>query len=596
MSSGRESVPRTREARASQTTNARVFAATLASQGVGPVIVSPGSRSTPLVLACAEHPDLETVSVIDERSAAFFALGWARASDRPAVLLCTSGSAAGHYLPALMEADAAEIPVLVVTANRPIERESSGASQTAVQRHLYGLVVRRDYEVDLALASERGSAAVARVVGQAVARTTAPLPGPVHVDVRLRKPLEPEEWPMPDAFQPREPRRPRWFGARALADEEAVDEIVSLVAAADRPMLAVGPAPRRVREAAAAVASIAQSGLPMFCEWTSQLREQSEFWALGAGLASGRVRRRLRPDLVVQLGTAPVSAGWEPWIEQCAADGAQHIVVQSGRMRDARSTATHVLVTDPAPFLNQLATRLTAENGARWSAWHEALRAIHDAVAGVLVEQWEDAGLELRAARAAITECPGGVLGLGNSLAVRHAEGAPPATSSGDAGAWSWIWHQRGLSGIDGLIAGMAGSLRAAASEAGSALPGRLLLGDVSFVHDLGSLALLRSDWAKRLDVVMLDNGGGRIFERLPLAKLDLDPATRDLFVTPPSVDLGAAARAAGLAYHEVSSADELVAELGKGRDGARVLHVRCPPTEVNADHRRILAALDRIE
>lgn len=575
--------------REAQAANARAFAATLAARGVGPVVISPGSRSTPLVLACAEHPDLETLSVIDERSAAFFALGWSRATGRPAVLLCTSGSAAGHYLPAIMEADQAELPMLVVTANRPIEREASGAPQTAVQRHLYSHVVRLDLEVDLALDSERGAGAVRRVVAQAVARSVGPVPGPVHVDVRIRRPLEPQEWPAPP---PRNAETPRWHMGRWTVDDQGLGEVVALVANARRPMVVAGPAPRWAADAAESAASLSSRSLPIFGEWTSQLRAQGEFWALGAGLQSARVREEIEPDLVVQLGTAPVSSGWEPWIERCVARGARHVVVQSGRMRDARSTATDVVVVDPALLLQRLGARLPAGTERRWSRWRDELTKLHGAIAAVLEREWNASGLELQAARAAICEAPSGVLGFGNSLAIRHAEGVP--ASHPGASSWSWVWHQRGLSGIDGLLAGMAGSLRAVA-ERGRAQPARLILGDVSFVHDLGSLGLLRASWAERLDVVVLDNGGGRIFERLPLERLALDEATRNLFATPIGVDLAKAVGAWGLDYHEIFDLEGLVARLHTASRGARVLHVRCPGAEVTADHQRILAALDRV-
>lgn len=579
-----------------QTQNARALAAALAAQAVGPIVVSPGSRSTPIVLACAEHPEIETVSVVDERSAGFFALGWARSTGRPAVLLCTSGSAAGHYLPAIMEADASELPLLIVTANRPIERESSGAPQTAVQRHLYAHTVRRSMEIDLDLNSARATRAVTRVTAQAAARTVAPLPGPVHLDVRIRKPLEPGDWPV-------SPRRaavaPRWYPGSWTEDEDTIEDLAALVAEAERPLLVAGPAPRGALTGLRAARRLLDVGLPGFYEWTSQMRCAGEFWALGAGLQAERIREHLRPDLVLQLGMAPVTSGWEPWIENRVAAGTHHVVVQSGRMRDSRSTATTVMTGDPARVLTKLAASLDSEDGTQWASWMETLRRAHDFIVDVLGREGQASGLELQAARAALIENPGGVLGLGNSLAIRHAEGVP-ITADGAAVSipaqtgWSWVWHQRGLSGIDGLISGMAGSLHAAAAEAGEPVPARLLLGDVSLVHDLGSLGLLQSAAAGRLDVVALDNGGGRIFERLPAHDLQLDEPTRQLFSTPPTVDFGKAVDAWDLHYLEVRELAALVAALQtRPESGARVIHVRCGGSEVTADHRRIVAALN---
>ena len=173
---------------------ARVLLTSLADAGVHDVIVSPGSRSTPFVLAAlrlADEGRLNCHDVVDERSAAFFALGRARVTGRPALLLCTSGSAMTHYFPAVVEADADRLPLLILSADRPVELQHCGANQTLDQLHLFGRHVRRFVDLGLAQATPDALRSLRRQAAQAVFESTWPTPGAVHLNARARKPLEP---------------------------------------------------------------------------------------------------------------------------------------------------------------------------------------------------------------------------------------------------------------------------------------------------------------------------------------------------------------------------------------------------------------------
>ena len=174
-----------------QTLWAELIAATLADAGVRTCVISPGSRSTPLVAALAADGRCALPTIIDERAAAFFALGVARATGEPVALVCTSGTAAAHYLPALIEASAAGIPLLAITADRPPELQACGANQTIDQVHLYGGFVRGAFDLGAPVASALALRAVRRKLTQAVLLARGPHPGPVHLEVPLRKPLEP---------------------------------------------------------------------------------------------------------------------------------------------------------------------------------------------------------------------------------------------------------------------------------------------------------------------------------------------------------------------------------------------------------------------
>ncbi|HHC73364.1 MAG TPA: 2-succinyl-5-enolpyruvyl-6-hydroxy-3-cyclohexene-1-carboxylic-acid synthase, partial [Thiotrichales bacterium] len=172
-----------------------VLVATLAGSGVRHAVLSPGSRSTPLALACLRHPSIETHITIDERSAAFLALGLARESGVPALVIATSGSAPGHWLPAVMEANHGAVPLLLLSADRPPELVGWGANQTTDQQHLFGGQVRAFHTVNTANDSEEGLRQVAQLARRAFQESRWPLPGPVHLNLPFREPLLPEGWP-----------------------------------------------------------------------------------------------------------------------------------------------------------------------------------------------------------------------------------------------------------------------------------------------------------------------------------------------------------------------------------------------------------------
>ncbi len=242
--------------------------------GVEDVIVSPGSRSTPFVLAAAEHPALRCHDIVDERSAAFYALGRARATGRPSLLLCTSGSAPAHYFPAVIEASAAFVPLLVLSADRPFELHGCGASQTVDQLRLYGDHVR--WFVDLG-APEPGEAALLslrRAAVRAVAESLGPTPGPVHVNARARKPLEPSaEALAAQTLRGEWPPVTRVLPTRTLPSDEAVEALGRACLEARDGVIVCGPASVGEREAGGAIRDLARrTGFALLSEATSQVR------------------------------------------------------------------------------------------------------------------------------------------------------------------------------------------------------------------------------------------------------------------------------------------------------------------------------------
>ncbi len=563
-----------------QTIWAELIVGSLADAGVTTCVVSPGSRSTPLVAALAADGRFDLPTIIDERAAAFFALGVARATGAPAAMVCTSGSAAAHYLPAIVEASAAGVPLIAITADRPPELQQCGATQTIDQIGIYGSFVRGAFDLGAPVASVLALRAVRRKVIQAVALARGPHPGPVQLEVPLRKPLEPA---LPATDDERAFARAAaqlrktavTAGVPRLApDPAALAELARAIASEPRGVIVAGALPPRVREAVLAFA--ARTGYPVLSEIASQLRFGPRAAAVidHVDLVLAAPELAPAPRLVIQLGAEPVAAAWpgpladaERWV---LADHAWH---------DADSSARGVIVGDVAAAIAGLPCERSDRTFA--AAWVEADRRASAALERALAAHPRS---EVAAVRAAIGAMPpGAILQLGNSLPIRVADHAS-ASEAPHA-----VIAQRGAAGIDGLVASAAGATRAGA-------PVLLVLGDVSFAHDLGGLLAAR-EAAAPLAIVVVDNAGGQIFAGLPVARAGLGAAFDRHFLTPPALDPAAVATALGARAITAASPAAVAAAVAEALATRATTVIHAPVTASGArDVRRdALAALTPI-
>ena len=520
----------------------------LARSGVGHVVVSPGSRSTPLVLA-AERADVEVHTAIDERAAGFFALGQARVTQRPTALIATSGTAGAHYFPAVMEASAAGLPLVAVTADRPHELQACGAPQTTDQLSLFGRHVRAFFELGVPDSNPDALAAVGRMATQSVWAATSPDPGPVHINFRARKPLEPMPGVVPEV------PRSSYSLPRCLPDPATIQDIAARCRQSRRGLIACGPQTDLTPEAAAAL--VKATGFPLVAEATSNLRFRRlsvpRLDGLDALLLSKSFFESARPDLVLEFGGPLTSSAWHRWMRRHRPD--RVVVTSRARWFDPHNNAAHLAFCEPEALAQGLVESLdpSAQTDGSWR------RASQKVWAGVERVLCQDRLLEGAAARAVVQALQDGdALMVANSLPVRHLDLWCPARD-----VEARVLSQRGVNGIDGLIAGAAG--------AASVWPGRvhLLIGDVAFAHDVGGLALARGQ--DNLSTVVLDNAGGRIFEQLPVADLG---RPLDRFVTPPELSVKDAAQAFGMRYQRAETLDELRQALGQGG----IVHAVVPP------------------
>lgn len=576
---------------------ARWLAAGFVAAGVRQVVVSPGSRSTPFLCALAEEPSLVLADVIDERTAAFYALGVARASGEPALLLCTSGTAAAHYLPAVIEASESRTPLLILTADRPLELQDCGAPQTIDQVRLFGHHVRAFHELGAARGSDRALLAVRRKVVQAVATSQTPRPGPVHLNARARKPLEPLST-AGSALEPKD-EAPRFFAAAHTTTAAAVRWLVERCQRAERGLLVAGSAclsshPAHGGAVADAVARFQErTGFVVAADLSSQLPYSgrlSEVPRLSRWIGAALEGDGLRPDLILQLGSAPLSNRWSELVDRA---GTELIVLSPYTWPDPTSRAIAVLEGPIADALDGVVSGLSetpiadSQRAFRGQLGAEETR-IEEAIFEALVGQVLTEGKVVRRAIEALQE--GSLLGLGNSLPIRLAETWGPPTA-----APLRIMSQRGASGIDGLISGFAGSVTVLQEHGVHCPSALLLLGDLSFLHDLGGLRLAAKVSLPTV-LVVLNNQGGRIFEQLPVATDRPGGVSLDHWVTPHSMSFRGAADQFSLAYQRVTEVAELDAALTAAlrHRGASIVEAVLPPHGAAADNEQLRQAIAR--
>jgi 2-succinyl-5-enolpyruvyl-6-hydroxy-3-cyclohexene-1-carboxylate synthase len=508
---------------------AATFVDQLARSGLTDVCISPGSRSAPLAMAFARHPAIRVWMHIAERSGSFFGVGLAKAGGRPVALLCTSGSAAAEFHPAVVEASYSRTPLLVLTADRPPELREVGANQAIDQARLYGTAVRWYCDPGPPLASPDAARGWRRLAARAMAEATGRPPGPVHLNLPFREPLTPPPGEPPMALES--------AGAARIwrSDEPSaamLERFAALLGSALRPLVVAG----EMRDGARLAGTLASLGAPILAEPTSQLRLAGSVAGYDALLREQDWVARHRPDLVLRLGAAPTSKLLNQWLKELAAPTV--LVDPAAGWRDPGLLAGEVFAADP---LALLAGCSPAPSGWR-EEWLAADRVVVDALRRALA-----AGplFEAHAVRALASALPDrATLFVGSSLAIRDVDTFWPAGQQGRL-----LLGNRGASGIDGLVSSGLG----AAAARGE--PAALLLGDLSLYHDMNGL------WAARrrglhATFVILDNDGGGIFNFLPPAEhLDV---FEELFGTPLGLNLEDVARLYGLGYCSVDKAEDL--------------------------------------
>jgi len=487
------------------------FVAALAASGVRHAVIAPGSRNTPLTLALtADGSGITPWLHLDERSAGYFALGIARQLGEPVVILCTSGTAAANFLPAVVEASLSRVPLIVLTADRPPELRDVGAPQTIDQVRMFGAHAK--WAVDMPLADgdallERHAAATAQRAAGLALESPA---GAVQLNFPFREPLVDDE---PSPVIPRPMGMTEVSRSRAMPDAAAIDRLATQVVGR-RGLIVAGPESGGL-PASSIVALAALLDWPVIADPLSGLRTGEHDLSRVIDRADSLAREpafmtRAEPDVVLRFGAAPTSKPLNLWL--ASIDGLEHVIVDDavpgpGGHRDPDALSPAALRADPTLLCQLLIAAEPAAADPSWSAlWTEANRAAGDALDAAidtLTEAFE--GTVPRDLAAVLPA--GATLVVGNSMPVRDIDSFFPRTPRRLR-----LLGTRGASGIDGVVSTAAG---AAAVDG----PVTLLIGDLSFFHDQNGLWPVLHHGLD-LTIVLVNNNGGGIFEFLPQQRM----------------------------------------------------------------------------
>ena len=517
---------------------------------------------------------------LDERSASFFALGMAKSNDRPVGLLCTSGTAAAEFHPAVIEAHHSSTPLLVLTADRPPELREVGANQAIDQARLYGGAVRWFFDPGVPDDEPGAARRWRRLAGRALAEAAGPPAGPVHVNLPFREPLTPPTGATPEPVSAAaEPLRVI-YGQR-LPDASIVRALAHQLTSARRPLVVAG----EMRAGAALRPPFAllldRLDAPLLAEPTSQLRVSGQpglVEAYDALLRDGEWADAHRPDLVLRVGAPPTSKALNQFL---ASSGAEQLIVEPDGWRDPDQVASEFIRCEPGPLLTALSATVAGREDERgWqAAWCDAGRRAAAAVSRALERGPMHEGQVVGALADVLP--PACQIVVGSSLPIRDVDTFWPP-----AGPDQRFLANRGASGIDGVVSTGLGA-SAAAPEVSTVL----LLGDLSLYHDMNGLWAVRRHGLRPL-IVVLDNNGGGIFNFLPQAEhVDV---FEELFGTPLDLRMEDVARLYGLDYCPVGAPAELPgalrAALATGR--ATMVAVRFERAGSVAGHRACWASV----
>ena len=545
-----------------------VLVETLAQLGLRQAVISPGSRSAPLTMAFARHPRIESIPVLDERSAAFFALGLAKQQRRPVALLCTSGTAAANFLPAIVEAQETGVPLLVLTADRPPELRDCHSGQTIDQQKLYGRYVNFHHEFAVPLATLPMLRYLRQTAGHALERTMQPLTGPVHLNCPFRDPLP----PLPEA-------QPLGLNATALRGFfRGLGEYFHQGGASGvclggptwpkttdetRGIIVVGPNEESSPDLlASTVGRISRAlGWPVLADALSPVRMQA---ALAGHLVvhydpilrNERVAEALQPAQVICVGGWPTSKVLRTWLQR--ADPETVIITDRADNEDAlhlRSGFVRGEVTDWGHGFH--GKRRLATYAQQWLAADARIRR---AVAAEFKKS--DELIEPRAIAVLAKSLPRSTpVFIASSMPVRDAEYFWPANNRGHL-----VYFNRGANGIDGTLSTALGVAH------GNRRPAVLLTGDLALLHDTNGF-LTAPKLQGSLTIVLINNNGGGIFEHLPVAQFE---PFEKFFATPQQVDFKKLCSAYGLSHMAVKNWVQLAKLAGQlPRRGVRVLEIR---------------------
>lgn len=523
----------------------------LRDYGIEEVVISPGSRSTPLAIACEVHEQMTTYIHPDERSAAFFALGLIKATNKPVAILCTSGTAASNYVPAVTEAYISHLPLVVLTSDRPHELRNVGAPQAINQVGMFQNFVM--YERDFPIADDTAGTVnfIEHVMQQASAHFKGPMRGPVHFNIPFREPL------MPDVTK------------KHLLNFMPVPEVLyqkSFNVHLLRPVLSLGngliiAGDAQQEDLTQLLIFSTIHHIPIIADPLSQLRDTRHPNVITTGDSAFKALTNIQPGYVIRVGHAVVSKSINQWL---AALDVPQVLVQSRTTPDTFPKVPDLFIEMTAnDFFRQLAEEQPVDN----REWLKYWQTLNDLITNKIHQHTQVATDEGRAIYHIFSQIEDGeVLFLGNSMPIRdcdtfftHFNGKP--------------YCNRGANGIDGVVS----------TAMGMAIHKKvtLIIGDISFYHDLNGLIMKKLEGID-INIVVFNNNGGGIFSYLP--QKEDDTHFERLFGTPLDIDFKHAAALYEFNYYKYNAFDNITLP----KHGANIIEVITDREENLNAHRQL--------
>lgn len=547
---------------------ASILTETLKRLGLTSAVICPGSRSSPLAIAFAQQDEVEAIPVLDERSAAFFALGIARQSGLPVALVCTSGTAGANFYPTVIEAKESRVPLLVLTADRPPELRHCRAGQTIDQLRLFGRFP--NWQAELALPSlELGMLAYLRqTIIHAIERSLWPVPGPVHLNIPFREPLAPTpqaeastltlQLQSEDFFAAVEPQ------SHPISPSPYQPIPLQQWQQCSRGVIIAGPAqPSFPDQYCAAIAQLSQAlGWPVLAEGLSPLRNYAHLnphliSTYDLILRNRDLAKQLVPERVIRVGELPTSKELRTWLEKT--QPRQWIVDPGEQNLDPLHGKTIHLRLSVEQLAEAFPGKGTAPSDylACWCTLEAKVRQNLDWAIAAINTPFEGKAAWLLSQ----TLPPNTPLFIANSMPVRDVEFFwRPSNSKIKP------FFNRGANGIDGNLSTALGVAHGNQSSV-------MLTGDLALLHDTNGF-LLRNKLAGHLTIVLINNNGGGIFEMLPIAKFE--PPFEEFFATPQDIDFSKLCATYDVEHELIQSWEQFTQRLNPlPTKGIRVLELR---------------------
>lgn len=527
------------------------FVAELVNAGVKYACISPGSRSTPLTYVFASNKKVKSFALIDERSSGFFALGLAKATKTPVALVCTSGTAAAEFYPAIIEAYQSKVPLIVCTADRPPELQNIGANQTINQNNIYKNHICWFADAGLPQATKNGVTKISSLAKQAILESSVNNLGPVHINFPFKEPFEPnthtdeiDSKDLPVGLSKMK------FPLRKMLDADAVtDKILNDVAVKvkshPKGIIVVG-LDNYSKGFYSACSRISQLiGYPVLADAASNMRFACEgnhniLTSYDSYLRSENFVKLNKPEFIIQFGRNFSSKALSNFIAKC--DCKKVLVNQFGNWKNPKDKSTSILAADPELFCKEL-IKLTFKKTTQQSKWLNEFLTIEKTASKIKASIFGKTAFpnETKIVSEVVDALPARAnLMISNSLPIRDFDLIVPLMKKRVS-----VYHNRGASGIDGIISTALGIAQSSKQRT------YLLTGDLAFYYDLNSIHVAKK-YSIPLTIILINNNGGRIFEVLPISYYK--NIFEEYFATPHNLDFAKLVYAFGGNYREVKN------------------------------------------